>query len=303
MCAETPEGDICVAACAEDGDCPTAPDGATLVCDTEAGACVPEDALPTGCESDDDCEDGETCDVETGACGAVDPGPECEEDCSIACPDEPLGCACGETPEGPACVPACETDEDCPAAPDGASLVCDVAAGVCTPDQGGETGCADELDCVGQCAEEALGCACDVAPDGVGQCLPTCTTDDDCVGLGDGLVCVEDTGLCGSGDEPEGCESDDDCPAGPDGEEQVCGDDGECVAADTGPVEPTSCTVEADCVDQCPAGSLGCTCEATPDGDLCVPTCEVDDDCPAGEGLVCLQAKGICVPEGGPPGG
>ena len=302
VCGETPDGAACVPACMTDDDCVGGPDAPALHCEAALGRCVPGEPVETGCEGDDDCAGELVCDLEAGTCGPADPGLDCEQDCAEACPDLPLGCVCGETPQGPTCIAACETDDDCPTAPDGGMLSCDTTAGTCSPGEPPDAGCADELDCLDACGAEALGCACEVGPDGVGQCVATCVTTGDCVGVGEALVCLE-TGLCGPEETPPGCASDHDCPLDPEGQAQVCSEDGACVPADVGPAGPTSCAVEADCVGACPAGSVGCTCEATPMGDLCVPTCETDEDCPAGEGLVCLLAKHICVPEGGPPGG
>jgi len=62
---------------------------------------------------------------------------------------------------------------------------------------------------------------------------------------------------------------------------------------------PAACTEESDCVGACPDGSMGCTCHNTPMGQLCVPTCTTDADCPAGMGgrmLTCNEMQGICTP-------
>jgi len=67
---------------------------------------------------------------------------------------------------------------------------------------------------------------------------------------------------------------------------------------------PQACTSEADCADACPNAALGCTCHDSPNGQICVPKCTSDSDCPAGGPftLVCNSNLGICVPSGGPGG-
>ena len=59
---------------------------------------------------------------------------------------------------------------------------------------------------------------------------------------------------------------------------------------------PRPCTSDADCVGACPPGSQGCTCNQSPIGQICVPTCMTDADCPMtprGQ-LRCDQNRGIC---------
>jgi hypothetical protein len=67
------------------------------------------------------------------------------------------------------------------------------------------------------------------------------------------------------------------------------------------PPDLVTCDDPDDCVGECPAGSLGCTCAPSmdPTVNICVPTCEVDEDCPAGGPtgvLVCDDNAGICRP-------
>lgn len=73
-----------------------------------------------------------------------------------------------------------------------------------------------------------------------------------------------------------------------------------------GPQGPQSCTVDAECSGACPTGSVGCVCHSAPFGDICVPTCQADEDCPMGMqgALVCNREVGICAPSGrgGGPG-
>ncbi len=71
------------------------------------------------------------------------------------------------------------------------------------------------------------------------------------------------------------------------------------------PPRPPACESTADCVDVCPPDAEGCTCVELPMGGKgCVPTCEVDEDCPvAPEHLPPLSCHdGICVPPPPPDG-
>ena len=65
---------------------------------------------------------------------------------------------------------------------------------------------------------------------------------------------------------------------------------------DGGMTGAKSCTTDADCTGACPAGSKGCACNASPMGDICVPTCTTSADCPdtAMGQLTCQM--GVCVP-------
>ena len=70
---------------------------------------------------------------------------------------------------------------------------------------------------------------------------------------------------------------------------------------------PVSCTQESDCtLDKCFDGSQGCTCHTTPQNNMiCASTCSTAADCPAlpdGGAMNCAPA-GVCVPQGGGPGG
>ena len=62
------------------------------------------------------------------------------------------------------------------------------------------------------------------------------------------------------------------------------------------PGGPQACSMEQDCAQACPEATKGCTCAQTPQGQLCVPKCDVDSDCPKHPGvtLVCSPAK-TCV--------
>ena len=49
----------------------------------------------------------------------------------------------------------------------------------------------------------------------------------------------------------------------------------------------------------CPPDAIGCACAVDPQGvAMCVPECEVDEDCPAPPGMimVCDDIEEICVP-------
>ena len=62
---------------------------------------------------------------------------------------------------------------------------------------------------------------------------------------------------------------------------------------------PASCESDSDC--DCAGLAKGCVCAAGPQGDICVPSCSVDDDCP-NDDMTCNE-QGFCTPEGGGPGG
>jgi hypothetical protein len=61
---------------------------------------------------------------------------------------------------------------------------------------------------------------------------------------------------------------------------------------------PKKCTSEADCAGACPRDAKGCTCADTPEGRLCIPTCDTDEECPIlpERSLVCSAQK-ICTPK------
>jgi hypothetical protein len=61
---------------------------------------------------------------------------------------------------------------------------------------------------------------------------------------------------------------------------------------------PKSCTSPADCaLTDCPPGSKGCTCGQSPMGQICVPTCTTNTDCPMGPMGMQLSCKnGVCAP-------
>lgn len=65
----------------------------------------------------------------------------------------------------------------------------------------------------------------------------------------------------------------------------------------------TACSTDADCAGACFDGAAGCVCIESPmDGNICVPSCETDEDCD--DGFECGGREGnVCVPVGGPDGG
>ncbi|MFT6399123.1 MAG: hypothetical protein ACJAYU_003887 [Bradymonadia bacterium] len=79
---------------------------------------------------------------------------------------------------------------------------------------------------------------------------------------------------------------------------EVAGGDGGDGGDDPGGA-PTSCTETSECVGECDGAGTGCVCAPGRDGDLCVPSCDADDDCP--DAFACTG--GFCRPEGGPGGG
>ena len=73
-----------------------------------------------------------------------------------------------------------------------------------------------------------------------------------------------------------------------------------------GPPPPPPCESDDECVNKCPPDAAGCSCVELPmGGQGCVPTCDVDEDCPVGpDNLPPLSChEGICVPPPPPPGG
>jgi hypothetical protein len=71
-----------------------------------------------------------------------------------------------------------------------------------------------------------------------------------------------------------------------------------------GPPPPPPCENDEECSDKCPPDAAGCACVELPmGGQGCVPTCDVDEDCPvAPDNLPPLSChEGICVPPPPPP--
>ncbi len=65
---------------------------------------------------------------------------------------------------------------------------------------------------------------------------------------------------------------------------------------DGGTGSAKSCTSPSDCTGACPPGSKGCTCNASPMGDICVPTCTTSSDCPTTTMGQLTCQMGVCVP-------
>jgi hypothetical protein len=64
-----------------------------------------------------------------------------------------------------------------------------------------------------------------------------------------------------------------------------------------GGMGPVACNVAADCNGACPAGSAGCTCGPSPMGNICVPTCMANADCPMSpQGMPMSCRQGVCRP-------
>ena len=253
-------GDVCAG-----GSCthPAVEDG--TFCDDDGDACTADVCAEGACTHKNlggscaaVCGDGE--------CGAGEPG-TCPEDCQVgpsvpvpceeqsdceavgACPaDLPMGCTCGATPEGDeACLPACATDEDCPASPD-QTLECS-ADGTCLPpgeppnpcgdgtcDDGEEGSCPEdctggpvepvactidaECDEPGACPPDAsMGCSCAKNPKGMTVCIPSCAIDADCpTNPMEALTCSPE-GTCKPGGGTQAVCGDGACAAG---EQQSC---------------------------------------------------------------------------------
>jgi len=98
---------------------------------------------------------------------------------------------------------------------------------------------------------------------------------------------------CDSGSTGESCCGDDSCSAG----EDLANCPQDCQTSSGGPVacdDPSDCLAEGACP---PDAALGCDCETTPQGDMCVPTCETADDCPSPPGMtLTCSPDGLCVP-------
>jgi len=231
------------------------------------GVCVDK---VSECETDRDCDEGETCLVE---CGAIPGCPECDACLFIG-----------------TCVAAsdlCFADEHCargefcdfanaggarPCFDENGDGQCDDAndfvapQGVCRPLQ---TGCSVNEDCPeGQICEAAEDCVCttECRDDGNGGCLP-CACDP-ATGTG---VCVEDPNLnpCAS----VRCAAGTSCVALPDGTAQCVEDDNRCFS-------------DMEC-------AAGQTCN---NNEVCLtpPGCERGQDCPAVCAGFCVDAERTC---------
>ncbi len=167
--------DVCLASCADDGDCR---DGYLCVHTVEGRACAPPAlgfyALSDSCGGDTDCADGLTCLVVSGD------DRQCTKPCTSV-----LNCGTGALCIADLCRRTCVEDRDC----NGDQVCASTDDGlICAPTPplsplGGT--CADDQDCI-----EGLTCLTD-APDG--YCTRECNNAEDCT---DG-VCHD--GFCFSG--------------------------------------------------------------------------------------------------------
>ena len=82
------------------------------------------------------------------------------------------------------------------------------------------------------------------------------------------------------GDDPPSDDPPDDLDEGPPADAGEPGDEG----------GPSGCTSDADCEGECFGEGTGCVCEDTIE--ICVPSCDTDDDCPGG--MSC--SGGVCDP-------
>lgn len=76
------------------------------------------------------------------------------------------------------------------------------------------------------------------------------------------------------------------------------GNDGGMPMDGGGMMGPKACTNPADCaITDCPPGAKGCTCGQTPMGQICIPTCTTNADCPMGPmGMQLSCNMGVCAP-------
>ncbi|MCB9535883.1 MAG: hypothetical protein H6704_06425 [Myxococcales bacterium] len=168
---------VCLGGCDGDGDC-RGGDGykcreVARTTDSQ-GDSVPVRACVPRCQSNDECGDGEHCDVESGDCveGVGDPNPlgafcagdgDCASGACLTGERWPngyctAGCdactgTCNTTADGDVCLAACDADLDCRP-----GYVCN--DGGCTGPCKSEADCADGLVCntsSGRCVERAQG--------------------------------------------------------------------------------------------------------------------------------------------------
>jgi hypothetical protein len=133
---------ICIPGCREapNDNCP---DG--TYCDPAKNTCEPDAETP--CQTSDDCEAGEFCEVETGLCL-----PGCDHGVAGECPP---GEVCGDDN---VCIPGCNQDVDC----DGGQY--------CDPD----LGCRDFCDGNDACQPDEF---CDLSDPAGGRCVEGCRDD------------------------------------------------------------------------------------------------------------------------------
>lgn len=246
--------------CAMDEDCP---EGQT--CDVPNAVCVADSA----CAMDEDCGDGRTCDTAASPPACVPAACAGHSDCGAwvciggTCA-EPPSCAEAACPEDLVCnaddvceaPTACADDSECTS-----PQIC--AGGVCRD----AVSCTDSTQC-----ESGLVCQ-------QGTCDDACAMDAEC-GDPNMFTCETSTGLC-----RQRCLSDDNCGFGFICEELVClpaectvdsectGNNEECQGEEMGHgrcVEVFSCTMDSECPDNFTCENMTC---------VELPACIVDRDC------------------------
>lgn len=249
---DTAQG-ICRPSCGDDRDC-----GPTARC-TVGGFCA---ELPA-CAGPDDCAAGSVCDC-NGVCVPA-PGDPCEVDLQCDTVDYCDPCTGTCTPRARQCEPCAD------------SSACDRRANCHPVGAAGLGHCLQR--CQGNCARFGPGYECLPVDDDTSLCVPVtrqcdaideCEADADCPGgriCNDGFCqigCADDANcpvgeICNAGRCGPPCEGDGQCEA-----PAVCQDDGRCRV-------PGGCTTSADC----PEPATYCDRAMG----MCVPGCEVDDDC------------------------
>ena len=263
-------------------NCPAAanPDQADADADGTGDAC--DDPVADECGGSDECEFGQVCAAESGACEEVGCGND--EDC----PADALcvGTICRYAPECTGdgdcndvigtcldgqCQPGCEFDDDC--GPEGISLCIDnECLFACEDDNTCDPGerCTDGACVPDECTGEGFeGCPEGERCNGNGACEPFTPCEDD-------SACQDDefceNGIC---EEARTCGSDINCRAG-----EICSN-GTCRLAPT-------CETAADCGED-----ESCI------ANVCVPfLCRGDEDCDAGEvcdGGVCIEPEDVAA--------
>ena len=264
-----PATSTCLLACVNDDEC-----GVSQRC--EGGVCIPRQS----CGAESPCPDGQACDCD-GYC-AVAEGNPCVRDLQCEALDYCDTCLGHCRPRAPQCG-RCRDDSACD------------SRSVCHPiGREGYGHCVRK--CQGSCGVVGPGYACEEVRENVSACVPNsrscdavleCEEDADCpAGRFCNLRrecqpgCVDDTG-CPNGELCQGvrcappCMNDDACEGA-----AVCGEDGRCTI-------PNGCATSADCAE----AQTYCD-RAT---NMCVPGCEVDNDC-LDAGLQCVA--GNCVERG-----
>jgi len=239
-------------------------------------------SLPSSCDSDSDCADGEICDesicveVPIFACESdadCIEGELCSDEICIAIPavtcNSDVDCIFGESCSDNVCVALppyqCSTDTDCYE-----GEMCSDEACVAIP----ALGCSSNADCAVDeiCSDES----CIIAPD------LSCSTDSDCPV---GKICSDDN--CMSISIPD-CISDSDCAEG-----ESCSDETCIVPAEFDCISDSDCPSGETCSDQiCIMSMPDCISDSdcAPDkicsGETCIipqPECTSNADCPSGK--------------------